>query len=199
MRTIDTAKHEERRAQILAAAQRCFARSGFHGGTISQICVEARISPGHLYHYFKSKEAIIAAIAESGLDYAQSRMTELAAAKTDAISAVVTELANLRNVPRGTGHGILLDVLAEASRDPGVGKSLQEASEAKLLLLASFFEDAQARGEIDPTLDSQMIAAIVISLIDAGKALSIRCPDLDMTRLGASMEDMLRRFLTPQS
>jgi TetR/AcrR family transcriptional repressor of uid operon len=48
VRTIDPAKHEEKRAEILEAAERCFARGGFHGATIAQICAEAKISPGHL-------------------------------------------------------------------------------------------------------------------------------------------------------
>lgn len=194
MRTIDTAKYEERRAEILAAAERCFARRGFHGATIAQICVEAKISPGHLYHYFESKETMIAAIVQSGVAYTQTRLTELAQGKTDAISAVVAELAKLR----GGGSGVFLDVLAEAVRDPGVGGILKEASETMRLLLAGYFHDAQKRGEIDPDLDPEIVAAIFISLIDAGKAVSIRSPELDMGRFGETMEAMLHRFLAPQ-
>ncbi len=198
MRTIDTTKYEERRAEILAAAERCFARRGFHGATIAQICVEAKISPGHLYHYFENKETMITAIAESGLAYTQTRLTELAEGKTDAVSAVVAELAKLRDALRGCGSGVLLDVLAEAVRDPGVGGILKATSETMRLLLAGFFHDAQKRGEIDPDLDPEMVAAIFISLIDAGKALSIRYPELDMGRFGKTMEAMLQRFLAPQ-
>ena len=62
MRKVDPVKHGGKRAEILAAAERCFGRSGFYRATIAQICDEAAISPGHLYHYFASKEAIIAAI-----------------------------------------------------------------------------------------------------------------------------------------
>src|ERR1700751_3352503 len=54
----------DRRAEILSAAQRCFVRSGFHGASMQEICVEAGMSPGNLYRYFPSKEALIAGIAE---------------------------------------------------------------------------------------------------------------------------------------
>ena len=42
----------------LAAAQRCFVRSGFHGASMQDICAEAGMSPGNLYRYFPSKEAL---------------------------------------------------------------------------------------------------------------------------------------------
>ncbi|HEX5780086.1 MAG TPA: helix-turn-helix domain-containing protein [Xanthobacteraceae bacterium] len=54
----------DRREEILDAAQRCFARAGFHQTSMQEICAEARMSPGGLYRYFASKEAIIAGIAE---------------------------------------------------------------------------------------------------------------------------------------
>ncbi|AXW40894.1 hypothetical protein CJO89_22165 (plasmid) [Ralstonia solanacearum] len=46
MRTIDPVKHEKRRQEILAAADRCFRRDGFRGASISNICAEARMSSG---------------------------------------------------------------------------------------------------------------------------------------------------------
>src|SRR5688572_6945634 len=59
----------ERRDQqihrILEAAQTCFVRSGFQGASMQQICAEAGMSPGALYRYFPSKEAIIEAICEA--------------------------------------------------------------------------------------------------------------------------------------
>src|SRR6266567_8401051 len=64
MRRADVQRQSDRRLEILDAAQRCFARSGFHGASMQDICAEAAMSPGNLYRYFPSKEAIIAGIAE---------------------------------------------------------------------------------------------------------------------------------------
>lgn len=63
MRRASTQLQMDRREEILAAAKRCFSRSGFHGTSMQEICAEARMSPGSLYRYFPSKEAIIAGIA----------------------------------------------------------------------------------------------------------------------------------------
>lgn len=53
-----------RRQNILDAAQRCFARRGFHATSMQDICKEALVSPGALYVYFDSKEALIAGLCE---------------------------------------------------------------------------------------------------------------------------------------
>jgi AcrR family transcriptional regulator len=64
MRKANAQLQRDRRAEILAAAERCFARSGFHRASMQEICAEAGMSPGNLYRYFDSKEAIIAGISE---------------------------------------------------------------------------------------------------------------------------------------
>lgn len=55
---------ESRRNEIIEAARRCFLRHGFHQTTTDEICREASITPGGLYHYFSSKEEIIVAVIQ---------------------------------------------------------------------------------------------------------------------------------------
>src|ERR1700690_3154137 len=52
----------DRQGQILASAQRAFVRQGFHAATMQHIAAEAGMSPGNLYRYFPSKEAIVAGL-----------------------------------------------------------------------------------------------------------------------------------------
>jgi AcrR family transcriptional regulator len=53
---------DARRLQILAAAQRVFARRGYHTANIDDICKEARIARGTLYQYFDNKRAVMLAL-----------------------------------------------------------------------------------------------------------------------------------------
>ena len=48
---------EARRSQIVDAAVRCFARTGYYATTIEDIVRETGVSKGALYLYFPSKEA----------------------------------------------------------------------------------------------------------------------------------------------
>src|ERR671914_2805432 len=54
----------ERRTQILEAAARSFVRSGFHRTTMQDVAAEAGMSPGNLYRYFPSKDAIVIGLTE---------------------------------------------------------------------------------------------------------------------------------------
>lgn len=67
-----TAKRAERtrlrREQVLDAAQVCFKDEGFHGASMSRIAAAARMSVGHIYQYFESKDAIIVALCERNFE-----------------------------------------------------------------------------------------------------------------------------------
>src|ERR1041385_5448735 len=56
-------RREAKRAEIVAAARRCFSRDGFHQTSMPDIAAEAGVSAGAPYRYFASKEEIILAIA----------------------------------------------------------------------------------------------------------------------------------------
>jgi len=53
---------EEKRKQLLAAAVRVFARTGYHDCRVGDITEEAGVAHGLLYHYFTSKEEVLEAV-----------------------------------------------------------------------------------------------------------------------------------------
>src|SRR3954462_6788758 len=55
---------QDRRGRILDAAERCFVRAGFHRTTMQDVAAEAGMSPGNLYRYFPSKDAIVIGLTE---------------------------------------------------------------------------------------------------------------------------------------
>lgn len=62
MPKVTSAHLEARRQQIVDAAWACFARKGYHQTTMQDICQESGLSPGAIYRYFVSKEAILKAV-----------------------------------------------------------------------------------------------------------------------------------------
>src|SRR5579875_40076 len=64
MPKISPAAKEARRAQILEAALRCFARKGYYATTIQDVVAEAGLSRGGIYLYYPSKEALYLALSE---------------------------------------------------------------------------------------------------------------------------------------
>src|SRR5690606_35381288 len=59
-----TKKAEERRNEILDAADELFGQKGFDGATTKDILEKVGIARGTLYHHFKSKEDIMDALIE---------------------------------------------------------------------------------------------------------------------------------------
>lgn len=196
MRKVDPVKHGEKRREILEAAGRCFVRDGFRGASISAICAEAGISPGHLYHYFASKEAIVAAMAGIRLQEEAARFERLeeGASVLDALIALVDRFRIGRHSAK---QPLLLEMLAEAGREPAMAKVVQEISRAMRGLLADLLRKGQARGEIDAGLDPELAAALLMGVLDGGKALGIRAPELDEEKVVCLLKLLIARFLAP--
>src|ERR1043166_2154812 len=53
---------EDKRALILAAAVRVFAKQGYEATRVGDIAKEAGVAYGLVYHYFGSKEAVLEAV-----------------------------------------------------------------------------------------------------------------------------------------
>lgn len=55
-------EREERRRQILDAAEKVFSTKGFGGATVENIADQAELSPATLYLYFKNKDELYASL-----------------------------------------------------------------------------------------------------------------------------------------
>lgn len=64
-----TEEHKERRrAEILEAAQRVFARHGFEGATVARLEEETGLSRGAIFSYFESKDDLFVAVVSQSSD-----------------------------------------------------------------------------------------------------------------------------------
>jgi len=62
-------EHLARRESILKAAQKVFAKEGFHQATIDEIAQEAELAKGTIYLYFKNKRALFYSLVEEKTEY----------------------------------------------------------------------------------------------------------------------------------
>ena len=67
MKTKQQVVSEFRRAEILDAARKVFARQGFERGMMDEIAREAGIAKGTVYLYFRSKQEIFRAVLEHNM------------------------------------------------------------------------------------------------------------------------------------
>ena len=158
--------HDQRRLHVLAAARICFARSGFHGASMQQICAEAQMSPGALYRYFPSKDAIIEAIAEEERVQAATCMQALSAAGSivDRVTAVAMEY--LRETRDPATGGLMVEICSESIRNTAVGKRFHEVEREVRDAFLAALQLAQAEGEIDAGIDLESALFVMFALGD---------------------------------
>lgn len=101
MPRISPERREARRAEIVAAARRCFSRDGFHQTSMPEIAAEAGVSAGAPYRYFASKEEIILAIAGDAFRLIFEPVERLADG-ADAPSVADLVAASLETIARET-------------------------------------------------------------------------------------------------
>ena len=114
-----------RRAEIVSAAQACFAAKGLHGASVADIAREAGLSVGQLYRIFASKEEIIEAIVS---EIVHARVEEMIRGNHD-LERMASLLAGV--IPPSaatiTDNYLLMEINAEASRNPRLREILQQA------------------------------------------------------------------------
>ncbi|ARP99381.1 hypothetical protein CAK95_10015 [Pseudorhodoplanes sinuspersici] len=164
LRHANTQLRSDRRSEILDAARRCFARTGFHQTSMQQICAEAGMSPGNLYRYFPSKEAIIAGITER--DRAEVGMQLADAQFTTDFFATFEALARHHFVER-THEDVALcaEMISETRRNPAISKIMNEFDTEVKERLITMMRGAQERGDI--ARDADIGAAVEMLMIIA--------------------------------
>jgi TetR/AcrR family transcriptional repressor of uid operon len=165
MRRATVQLQSDRRVSILDAAQRCFARSGFHGASMQDICAEAGMSAGNLYRYFPSKEAIIAGICER--NRAEAADSFLAVDQARGFFDGLAGLARHHLVDRSDEHASLCaEILAESLRNPQIARMHEEIEADIKARLIDMLRRAAARREIAADLDLENAATMLMVLAD---------------------------------
>jgi TetR/AcrR family transcriptional repressor of uid operon len=138
-----------RREQILAAAEACFVRNGFHRTTMADLAREAAMSQGNFYRYFASKEDIVLAMAERDRARGATMLADLEqggdqrAVLTGILARYFTDLTQEAAVLR-------LDLWSEATRNPAIA-ALVDRSEAEAReWLCGMFTALAASPDCDP-------------------------------------------------
>jgi len=162
-----TAAHlDARRNQILEAAATCFARDGFSGTTINAICEEAQLSTGAVYRYFKSKDEIVAAIAEWG----RQGTAELLEATPD-VSAIrsltgtmETTLGFLHSPQAELSNRLSVLLWGEALHNEHIAALFAEAISATSEQFTTEIERGQDGGEISHALEATAAGRILAAV-----------------------------------
>jgi AcrR family transcriptional regulator len=157
-----------RRAQILQAASRVFARKGYHAANVSDVSAEAGVSQGTVYHYFDSKEDLFMAVFEAWETGNLNR--EVQAAMDTSASAS----ERLRYLAHAVGEYMALteeifpasvEFWSHIHREAAIREGFQRIFAELRATVAQFIQDGIAQGEF-VSIDSNAVAALLIAAYD---------------------------------
>lgn len=157
---------EDRKQHILNAAERCFARDGFHNTTIADVKKEARVSTGAIYTYFPNKEAMIRALLERARDDRRQKL-DAAGLERDRTAQALLLLDWVARIFGEQGaHIARIDVnlWAESLRNKGVQQLAQRALRDAVLAVSTVVAPRMPSSGDDPPLDARSVAAVLIAL-----------------------------------
>jgi len=165
MRRANAQLKSDRRDEILAAAQRCFVRSGFHRASMQEICAEAGMSPGNLYRYFPSKEALIAGIAER--DRAEVAQQFARADLSRGLFPVLEGMAHHYFAEREREQVLLCtEVMTEARRHPEIARISASFDADVRKWLTGLLRAAAERGDIPGDVDFGGVVTMLMVIAD---------------------------------
>lgn len=190
----DPQRAQTRRNQVLDAAECCFARSGFHGASMAEISRVAGMSAGHIYNYFAGKDEIIAALVQRHMEHVSKLIDDLDG-QDDPLQALLDGIeGSLREHCEASASGLLIEIHAEATRNPAIARIVEESdAHGRALMRAILVKGRQKHGL---SCDEALLAGRIDVICALFEGLHMR-PLCHPQRDEAQAISALRLALTP--
>lgn len=177
-----------RREQILVAARACFLRKGLHQTSMQDLIKEAGLSVGAVYRYFKSKDEIIAAIAEGVVGGISQQIDASAQRRLPLMESLglLLDMIDRQLEPDGA-LPIALQIWAESTIDPGIRAIVHERYQKLRASVRVLVTHAVENGELPAEADVDEMTGAFYALVPgyALQRLLIGDPDREAFLRGA--------------
>jgi len=174
---------EQARERIIEAALRVFAEKGYHETTMEDVADRLGVSEGTIYLYFKSKRELFKAISEPG-EHQVAEIISSAIESEDPVKRFF-DLATKVYEQYESISGLIVELLAEASRDASLRKIFKDDFDTDRETMRRFLVELRKRGKIGADADIDSISMANVALF-YGYAIS--------RLLGVSKEEAKRAY-----
>jgi AcrR family transcriptional regulator len=164
---------------------------------MADVIRESGLSAGAVYGYFKSKEEIIAAIAEEALGTVDQLFGNLLTSAEPlspfaALEAALNQVVAIAERPGGDVTRVGIQAWSEALRNPAI----MEIAQTRYSHLRSHFEEVarrgQADGTVDPSVDPRYIAQVLFGIIPGFVLQRLIMGDVEPATYTAGLRALLR-------
>jgi len=179
-----------RREQILNAAEECFVRTGLHRTTMQDLARAADMSPGNIYHYFISKEAVILGLAERDRSNAETLLSQMAS-KDDRRAELIAIIDKyFLGISRDAAI-LRVDLWSEATRNPAIAElNIRGEVEA-----AAWFTETLSALATSPDCNPRALFEILFPILKGMIVSRALLPAYDPTLAVAQLHSLLEAGL----
>src|SRR5918993_1238022 len=171
----------DRHARILNAAEHCFVRSGFHRTTMQDVAAEAGMSPGNLYRYFPSKDAIVIGLTERDRSDVAKDFATFDSGDDFMTSFMKLGRKHFEEEPREKAI-MCLEIWAESARNPSFASVCGEFEQFVIRRLTEVLGQAKERGEVPAHVNPESVARIISTIADGLFVRRAIAPGFDAAR-----------------
>ena len=154
---------EQARKRILEAANAEFAQKGYRKTTMSDIARRMGVSKGALYQYFRSKEALLGAIASSFVEK-EIKKEVSASRKKCSIETPARAFGRILISMPSWYPTMICEFISEAHLDRNAEKRAMAIHQRIMVVFSKYLEDRRIAGEIQSDVDTEMVARGLVAL-----------------------------------
>jgi TetR/AcrR family transcriptional regulator, fatty acid metabolism regulator protein len=149
---------EDRRARIVDAAVKVFARRGYHTARVGDIAEEAGVAHGLLYHYFDSKEALLEAVFRETWTQIVDAVRVIEESGEPAVEQL-RRVAAIYLRAWARDPDLVRVLVREVARSEQVQRRVDEIAEV-FRAITRIVERGQAKGELRADVDARLASWI---------------------------------------
>jgi TetR/AcrR family transcriptional regulator, repressor for uid operon len=198
MRTSNPDLKAQRQREIIAAAEACFIKKGFHQTSMQDISAASGLSMGLLYRYFDNKNAIIAAASAVDRDDMLDAVAALPASGgslTGAWSELIRQIIAAYTVPDTLR--LVSEIIAESTRTPSLLAQLQANDQLVIAALSAKIDAQKMSGSLPADVDAYEASCQLMALVDGVTARMLMMPSLSPAGVRNMVTKAVQAILHP--
>ena len=169
-------KAQQTQHHILEQSAALFNQQGYAGSSMADVMRVTGLQKGGIYNHFSSKDELALAAFDFAVQQMQMRFLGVLKGKRHALDRLMAILSVyetlLENPPIEGGCPLLNTAVESDETHPALRERTQLAMTNWLNLLQSIVQRGIDRGELQPTIDPEMVVTVLMATIEGGVMLT---------------------------